>query len=188
MPPDRSMPLADAGPPYVSTEAWVLATFGRAVAYAASLLQDRSAAEDVVQDCCCRLLRRADQCDLLNDGTKLLFRAVTNACINLTQRGRRHASLDARDDEPGAPPLADAKAASPEALAVRNELDEAVRAALAELPAEQRAALELKSLGHSQAEIAEALGKTSTHVGVLIHRARRALKVRLAAYLPEDFA
>ena len=41
-------------------DAWVLATAAEAVAYAASLLRDRAAAEDVVQDCYCRLIEKAD--------------------------------------------------------------------------------------------------------------------------------
>ena len=63
-------------------DAWVLSTLPRAVAYAAGLLHDRASAEDVVHDCYCRLLRRADVYDLPRDGTRLLFRAITNACID----------------------------------------------------------------------------------------------------------
>src|SRR5439155_26473074 len=40
-------------------DAWVLATAPRAVAYAAALLRDAVLAEDVVQDCYCRLLQKA---------------------------------------------------------------------------------------------------------------------------------
>ena len=51
-----------------------------------SLIRDHAAAEDVAHDCYCRLLRRADIYDLPRDGTKLLYRAITNACINRFQR------------------------------------------------------------------------------------------------------
>src|SRR5262245_9280357 len=69
-------------------DALILATAPRAVAYAASLLRDAVLAEDVVQDCYCRLLQKAGEYDLPRDGAKLLFRAVTNACINHTTRRR----------------------------------------------------------------------------------------------------
>ena len=73
---------------------WILSTAPRAVAYAASLVGDRTRAEDVVQDCYFRLLQKADEYDLPRDGDKLLFRSITNACINLAQRERRVLSLD----------------------------------------------------------------------------------------------
>jgi len=60
-------------------DAWVLATAPRAVAYAASLLRDRARAEDIVQDCYCRLLQKETQYDLPNSGMKLLFKAITRA-------------------------------------------------------------------------------------------------------------
>src|SRR5437868_12477508 len=79
-------------------DAWVLSTAPDAVAYAASLLRDRGAAEDVVQDCYCRLLQKADVYDLPRDGRKLLFESVTNACINRATRARHVLSLDATGD------------------------------------------------------------------------------------------
>jgi RNA polymerase sigma-70 factor (ECF subfamily) len=167
--------------------AWILATAPRAVAYAASLLRDRTWAEDVVQDCYCRLLARAALYDLPRDGTKLLFRAITNACINLTQRRRPVVSLDAfraGDHEPTWEP-AD-RTAGPAQAAQGHELEQAIAAGLARLPVPQRAALELRSLGHSQQEIAEALGVTAGHAGVLIHRARQAMAAYLAPLLAEE--
>ena len=56
---------------------------------------------------------------------------------------------------------------------------------LARLPDNLRAALEMKSLGHSLQEIAAALDITANHAGVLIHRARQALALYLAPYLEE---
>ena len=51
-------------PAVADLDAWVLSTAPDAVAYAVSLLRDRAAAEDVVQDCYCRLLQKADVYDL----------------------------------------------------------------------------------------------------------------------------
>src|SRR3954467_14628997 len=74
----------------VSADGWILATLPRAIAFATGLLADPDAAEDVVHDCYCRLLQKADVYDLRNDGAKLLFRSITNACID---RSRRRAAI-----------------------------------------------------------------------------------------------
>lgn len=172
-------------PLHPTVEAWVLASLGRAVAFARSLLQDKSEAEDVVQECFYRLLRRAGEYNLPVDGDRLLFRAVTNACINRTQRRRGFLSLHAEEGQPERG-WADRTAARPDQVAEGRELAMALRQALAALPVEQRAAVELKSLGHSQADIAAALGRTPNHVGVLIHRARQTLKAALGQFLQDD--
>jgi RNA polymerase sigma-70 factor, ECF subfamily len=157
-----------------SLEAWALATLPRAVAYAASLLSDPASADDVVHDCYCRILRKADVYDVPRDGTKILYRAITNACINLA-RARRFVSLDSLD---GA--LVDRRSIDPADALVGQELADGVAAALARLTLPQRAALELKSLGHSLHEIAEALETTPNNAGVLVHRARQAVANFLA--------
>lgn len=155
---------------------WVSATLAGAVAYARSLLGDPAAAEDVVHDCYCRLLRKQGEYDLPRDGAKLLYRSVTNACINVAQRRRELLSLDG--------PVPDA-AADPAAVAAATELERAIAIGLARLPVAQRAALELKSLGHSLQEIGEALGLTPGYAGVLVHRARAALAEELSPFLNE---
>jgi RNA polymerase sigma-70 factor (ECF subfamily) len=177
----------DAGAP-ADRDGWVLATAADAVAYADSLLHNRAAAEDVVQDCYCRLLQKADVYDLPRDGRKLLFTAVTNACINYKTRARPILSLDAaRHDEQGLHAvLSDRAAAAPEQAVLQRELEQAVAEALARLPVPQRAALELKSLGHSLQEIGTALGTTPGNAAVLVHRARQAMAVHLAPYLEEQ--
>ena len=166
-------------------EAWVLATLPRAVAFASSLLRDRVRSEDIVHDCYVRLLRKSASYDLLADGTKLLFKAITNACIDLNVRERRLLSLDdlaaSGADESTLP--ADARALDPQDCAARRELEQALAEHLAQLPVSQRAALELKSLGYSLEEIGEALSTSPGNAGVLIHRARRALAGRLGTFL-----
>jgi RNA polymerase sigma-70 factor (ECF subfamily) len=175
---DRSRPTPD------DLDAWVLATAPDAVAFAVSLLRNRDAAEDVVQDCYCRLLQKTNLYDLPRDGRKLLFTAITNACINLQVRGRPILSLQ-HDDETSDDPE-DRNVVSPEHAARHRELEEAVADALAQLPMNQRAALELKCLGHSLQEIGEALGVTANNAGVLIHRARQAMADRLARFTEEQ--
>jgi RNA polymerase sigma-70 factor (ECF subfamily) len=167
-------------------DAWVRAAAPRAVAYARSLLRDTHTAEDVVQDCFGRLLAKADVYDLPGDGTKLLFKAVTNACINARTRRRKIFRLLWGHDEHRVDDPPDERTEPPDGAMVHAELSAAVASGLALLPVPQRAALELKSLGHSQQEIAEALGVSPTNAGVLVHRARKALTESLAPFLDSE--
>jgi RNA polymerase sigma-70 factor (ECF subfamily) len=166
-----------------SIDAWVSASLAQALGFARSLTGDADAAEDVVHDCYLRLLRKAGEYDLVRDGTKILMRAITNACINRWQRRHPTRSLD----EPiGQGELAevtrtweDTRSRSPLEHAMAGELSERVGRLLGELPVLQRAALELKAMGHSLGEIAEALNIRSNHAAVLIHRARATLASQL---------
>jgi RNA polymerase sigma-70 factor (ECF subfamily) len=161
---------------------WVLETAPRATAFARSLLRDADAADDVVQDCYCRLLAKAGVYDLPRDGLKLLLTAVSNACINATTRRKPVFRLTRPDDgEADDPP--DVTAPPPDSTAAANELSAAVAAALAALPPRQRAAVELRGLGYSQQEVGEMLGVSGSNAGVLIHRGRQALAERLAPFL-----
>jgi len=182
---ERGSFVADGGSSQ-ALDAWVLETAPRAVAYARSLLRNPHEAEDVVQDCYCRLLAKADVYDLPRDGFKLLLRAISNACINLKSRRRtlfRLVRTDSSDssERPDDPPDPKARSASDEL--VHRELADAVAEGLKRLPPQQRAALELKSLGHSQQEIAEILSVTPTNAGVLVYRARQQLADYLKPYL-----
>jgi RNA polymerase sigma-70 factor (ECF subfamily) len=79
----------------------------------------------------------------------------------------------------------DAKADEPLTLAAAGELAEALRVALAELPEDSAAAFCLTALdGLSYPEAGTSLGITANHVGVLVHRARAALRPKLRAFAP----
>jgi RNA polymerase sigma factor (sigma-70 family) len=171
--------------PWAAREAWVLATLPRALAFATSLLTDRTLAEDVVHDCYARLLAKSEIYNLPNDGTKLLYKAITNACIDKNYRDRRLLSLEVESDAEvdGMPTLADARAANPLNQAAMRELEAALADEIGHLTVAQRGAIELKSLGYSLDEIAEALGVSASHAGVLVHRARKTLAQRLAKFL-----
>jgi RNA polymerase sigma-70 factor (ECF subfamily) len=164
-----------------------LATLPRALAYARSLLRDPALAEDVTHDCYVRLLAKSGTYDLPRDGTKLLYKAITNACIDKNYRDRRMVSLEAEavGESVGAPPLPDNRADDPHELAAHRELEEAVALELLGLTVAQRGALELRSLGYSLEEIAESLGTSASNAGVLVHRARKILAGRLARFLEE---
>jgi RNA polymerase sigma-70 factor (ECF subfamily) len=104
------------------------------------------------------------------------LRSITNACINRTQREKPVVSLNGIDS-------VDTQGADPQELAKASELGRAFERGLEKLSVTQRAAIELKSLGHTLQDIADTLGLTPTNVGVLIHRARQTLTTELAAYL-----
>ena len=163
-------------------DAWVLATWARAVAFAATLLRDRGAAEDVVHDCYCRLLAKAEEYDLARSGTKILFKAISNAAINRNTRERQLVSLDGTAEKNGWE-VEDHRTGEPVQVLLDLELEKQVAEGLAKLPEMQRAALELRGLGYSLAEVAETLEITPTNAGVLVHRARQALAEHLAPYV-----
>jgi RNA polymerase sigma-70 factor (ECF subfamily) len=176
--PDRAAELDD----------WVLATAPRAAAYARSLLRDVHQAEDIVQECYCRLLKKADVYDLPRDGLKLLLTAITNACINLRTRRRPMFPLfrGGDSDDPGAPDILDPRVDGPADVVIGRELESVIAAALSGLPQAQRAAIQLRSIGYSQQEIAEIMSVSASNAGVLIHRARQALARHLTPYLGEE--
>ena len=67
-----------------------------------------------------------------------------------------------------------------------HELEAAIGAALEHLPWLQRAALELKGLCCSLAEVAAALRVSESNAGVLVHRARQAMTQELGPFLKAD--
>jgi RNA polymerase sigma-70 factor (ECF subfamily) len=156
------------------------------VAYASTLVRDRATAEDVVQDCYCRLLGHADVYDLPRDGRKLLFRSITNACSNVRRRARPAARLDATGDGEGRAShleLVDGSAFLPVEIAIGAELERAIGEGLARLKLSQRAALELRSLGYSLEDVADMLGVSASNARVLVHRGRATLAEYLAPFL-----
>ncbi len=100
-----------------------------------------------------------------------LTRIVINGCHNLRRR-----SVPA----PGQPHEQPMDQPTVEAVVEARGRANLVTASIAELPFDQRAALVLHTFdGRSQAEVAALLGTTESAVKVRIHRARRALLVRL---------
>jgi RNA polymerase sigma-70 factor (ECF subfamily) len=161
---------------------WIAGTVQRALAYALTLVPNRADAEDLVHDCYSRLLARSDTYDLPRDGTRLLYKAITNACINWNGRRPPVVSLDAAGGAPGPEGKPDDQ---PQEQAIRGELEAAVAAALAELPVTQRAIVELRGLGHSSAEVAEMLEISPANERILLHRARQAMAVRLRPFIED---
>lgn len=163
-------------------EAWVRLNTGPGLAYAKSLLRDHHQAEDIVQDCLCRILARAAEYDLISDGRRILFRSITNACINHSTRFRLVTGLE--DEENGGDyQVADHREQQPVDQLVFQETSQRVEAILAMLPVEQSAALQMKSVGCSQEEIARELGILPNHASVLVFRARKFVEKQLGGLM-----
>src|SRR5258705_10513827 len=108
------------------------------------------------------------------------MRIVANAA---TDRGRRR---QVRRVEPLDPGLVGG-GPRPDTDALRNELGERLRTALAELPARRRTAVGLFDVeGHSHAEIAGMLGIPEGTVRSEVFHPRRGLRARLAGVKGAD--
>ena len=170
------------GKPPPSPHAFALsagAEYGpRLVRYAASILRDAGRAEDAVQDVRCRL--REGEANAPDDPPALrawLFTAVRNRCIDLLRKEGRMTTIAELEGAATAPPQHD-----PAALASTADDAQAALAALDQLPALQRDALRLRfSGGLSYKQIATAMDKSVSHVGVLIHEGLATLRTRLDA-------
>ena len=139
-------------------------------AYVATLLRDRSAAEDVTAAAFERAYRkqrtfRADR----GSARAWLFGIARNAALDELRRRRRTAALTA-DPE-------DVEAALPEDDAESALRRAAVRSALAGLEPRERELVALKfHAGLANAEIAAVLGVSVSNVGTQLHRAMTKLR------------
>ena len=139
-------------------------TFPRVYAYVASLLRDRSAAEDVTAQAFERAYRkRRSYRPAKGSMDAWVFGIARNAALDELRRRKRHAVLQADPEDTASP--------SPEdhaELAVRRQT---VRAALASLDGQERDLVALKFAGGlSNVEIARVLGMTESNVGTRLHR------------------
>jgi RNA polymerase sigma-70 factor, ECF subfamily len=133
-------------------------------AYVASLLRDRSAAEDVIATAFERAWRKRRSFSAKRGSPRAwLFGIARNAALDELRRRGRQAAL-VRDP-------ADVDVAPVEDSADLTARRAGVRAALAELDPRERDLIALKFHGGlTNAEIARVLGKSETNVGTLLHR------------------
>jgi RNA polymerase sigma-70 factor (ECF subfamily) len=150
---------------------------GRVFNIALRITGDADAANDCAQEAFIRAYRALHQYDPALPFGPWLYRITTNASLNHVQRWRgRETPVE---ELPDAPEDLDE---GPEATAVRREELAEVLAAMDELPPAYRAALTLRHMQQlSYQEVADALGVPLGTVKTHLHRARDALKVRLAA-------
>jgi RNA polymerase sigma-70 factor (ECF subfamily) len=141
------------------------------------ITSDAEAANDCAQEAFIRAYRALHQYDPALPFGPWLYRITTNASLNYVQRWHAHETpveeLPERPEE---------TEEGPEATAVRREELADVVAAMADLSPAYRAALTLRHMQQlSYQEVADALGIPLGTVKTHLHRARAALKVRLAA-------
>jgi RNA polymerase sigma-70 factor, ECF subfamily len=139
-------------------------TFPRVYAYVASLLRDRSAAEDVTAQAFERAYRKRRSYRATRGSMDAwVFGIARNAALDELRKRRRRASLES-DPE-------DVYAASPADQADMALRRETVRAALASLDGQERDLIALKFAGGlSNGEIARVLRMSESNVGTRLHR------------------
>jgi RNA polymerase sigma-70 factor (ECF subfamily) len=136
---------------------------------------------ECVQEALCtylRLEREGTLPDVPAARAAATFTMVRNAARNLRQRHHRLKPHDALDEDLGP------SAANPPAdeLLVQAESVVRLRACLATLCSVQRAVVTLRLLEERSGEdVAVALGLSRSYVNVLVHRAKRALRVCMRA-------
>lgn len=138
---------------------------------------DADAADDCAQEAFVRAFRALHQYEPALPFGPWLYRIVTNTSLNHVQRWR------GRQVDPGeVPEMAEPSESGPENSALRREEVAEVLSAMAELPPAYRAALTLRHVQQlSYQEVAEALDLPLGTVKTHLHRARSALRARLAA-------
>jgi RNA polymerase sigma-70 factor (ECF subfamily) len=139
-------------------------TFPRVYAYVASLLRDRSSAEDVTAQAFERAYRkRRSYRPARGSMDAWVFGIARNAALDELRKRKRRAVLEGDPEDSAAPAPHDQAE-----LALRRE---AVRAALATLDGQERDLIALKFAGGlSNVEIARVLRMTESNVGTRLHR------------------
>lgn len=143
-------------------------------AYAATLLRDAAAAEDVTAQAFERAYRKRRRYDARRGSPRAwLFGIVRNAALDELRRRTRAATAEL----PAPPP-----APGPDELVEQAAQREAVHRALLRLGARDRELIALRYHAElSTAELAAVLGVSQTNAGTLLHRAMTKLREALDA-------
>ncbi|HEV3409531.1 MAG TPA: sigma-70 family RNA polymerase sigma factor [Chthoniobacterales bacterium] len=159
-------------------QALVAGTVGR-------MLGSNSDVEDVAQQVFVRVWKSAKRYVPRAKFTTWLLKITRNLVFNELRRRKRHAATPLQPEAEGEElPLKDQRTSTPEAALLEHELQEAIDAAIAELPETQRLAVVLRRYEElSYEEIAEVLEQSVPAVKSLLFRARTQLRQRLRAYL-----
>ena len=138
-------------------------SFPRVYAYVASLLRDRSAAEDVTAQAFERAYRKRRGYRAGRGSPEAwIFGIARNAALDELRRRKRRAGLPHDPQDPG-PPLEEHAD-----FTLRREV---VRAALGTLSGQERDLVALKFAGGlSNVELARVLGTSETNAGTRLHR------------------
>lgn len=139
-------------------------------------------AADCFQQAFVELAARHQQSRNIRNAGSLLKHIATARAIDAVRRRIRERGRSQNLQEALVPAH---RRFEPGTQAEAGELLEDLRTALGELPERQAAAFVLTQIEDvSYEEVAEALGVTVNHLGVLLHRARAALRERLESHRP----
>ena len=158
------------------------ANYAALVGSAERILGRRDVAEEIVQDVMLELWRRRETLAVEDSLRGYLFRATRNRSLNHL----RHGAIEKRAE----PELAANRAengSSAHAALVEEEIEVAVKRAVADLPARCREVFELSRMhGLRYSEIATTLGISVKTVEAQMGKALRLLRERLAQWLPDS--
>jgi RNA polymerase sigma-70 factor (ECF subfamily) len=152
------------------------ATHARLDAAARRMLGNRQDADDVVQEVYLRAWKALPEFREESRHFTWLYAILTNAVRTFVGRRRHHVVPMADVDEPAEPE----GVLHPEAFVEMQSLRDAMVAAVAELPACLRSVTERDLNGYRVADTADELGISVGTAKVRLHRARRALRERVA--------
>lgn len=151
----------------------------------ARMLGSNSEVEDIAQQVFIRVWRSAGRYVPTAKFTTWLLKITRNLVFNEMRRSKRHTGTPLQPD-PDSPeiPIKDETVQTPDASLLERELQQAIEAAIAELPESQRMAVILRRYQDlSYEEIAEVLDLSVPAVKSVLFRARTELRIRLAGYL-----
>ena len=156
----------------------VIGTVGR-------MLGAGSDAEDIAQQVFVRVWKNAKRYEPRAKFTTWLLKITRNLVFNELRRRSRHPQVPLQSEsEEEERPLKDEHAIAPDASLLEHELQEAVDAAIANLPETQHMAVILRRYEElSYEEIAESLDQSVSAVKSLLFRARTELRQSLQRYL-----
>ena len=142
--------------------------YGRVVAIAQKVVDDRAEAEDVAQEVFWDLHRRRHT--EAPYARAWLYKAAAHTALNRVRSRKRREKRELTTLEGSAAP------ADPSQVVELEEQREAVRAALQRLPRKAASVLALRYSGLSYVEVAQALGVGTNQIGTLLRRAEQALR------------
>jgi len=155
------------------------------VGFAMRFVGARARAEELAQDVFLQVYRTRATYQPRARFTTWLYRMVTNACLSEVRRADYRGRTQSLDNPPphggdDIAPVIEAPTRSSEDVVLGREALESMRRALADLPAQQRAAVLLARVeGMSYDEVAASLSCSVSAVKSLIHRATVTLRERM---------
>jgi RNA polymerase sigma-70 factor (ECF subfamily) len=172
---DTALMIRAAGGDLAAFEELVRRNQAGAWALAWRCLGDEAEAQDVVQEAFLKIYKAAARYQPTAKFRTYLYRVLTRLCLDWEAKKRPEYT----DALPAVPD----SSRTPEVLTGQDELRDAVRKSLADLPVNQRLAITLRHFeGMRYDEIAEAMSVSAKTVDSLLQRARATLRQRLVEF------